>query len=101
MVREKLATSDYIQIGKAVGLSDWDSDRYARFMKKRFPTERDKMYAIEWAQRIYDGSDWSRADNETRKALIKVGLRYSDGISNKSAPPRDMVLKKLKLKDLI
>lgn len=38
--------------------------------KIRFPKNDDRPYIMEWANRISNRSDWSHADESTRKALL-------------------------------
>ena len=52
---------------------------FVRFMKLRFPTERDESYIAEWAERFIYKMDWSAADSESKKILIKIGRRNKKG----------------------
>lgn len=79
MTFDKLTKEDYKKLAKEAGLSSTEANHYAMFMLKRFPQEFDKHYAYEWATRFARKSDWAYADEKSRKALIEVGHRFSNG----------------------
>lgn len=52
---------------------------FIKFMKLRFPNERDESYIAEWAERFIYTRDWKAGDNKSRAILVKIGRRTKSG----------------------
>lgn len=67
-----LTKANYKQIGLKVGLTGQTLNNYIKFMKLRFPKERDTTYATEWANRFRKGEEWDVSDSGSRAILMKI-----------------------------
>lgn len=67
-----LTKQDYYKIATQEDLGYAHRDAYVKFMSIRFPQERDKLYAHEWAERFKKGIHWASADEKSKKVLKKV-----------------------------
>ena len=59
----------FYDIGHEAGLMGSNLDQYVSFMQIRFPDERFKSYALEWAQRYLTGRPEAYADRQSLKAI--------------------------------
>ena len=62
------------EVGVEVGLTEPTLTQYVVFMQKRFPNERFKSYALEWASRWYSERPEDFADCESLAAIAAAKL---------------------------
>jgi hypothetical protein len=68
----RLTIMDYKILADKAGLDRHNTKRYIQFMRRRFPEERDKGYAYEWAERFKRGVEYNVADYESRQILEEI-----------------------------
>jgi hypothetical protein len=75
----RLTIMDYKILADKAGLDRHNTKRYIQFMRRRFPEERDKGYAYEWAERFKRGVEYNASDYESRQILEEIDTIFSLG----------------------